>query len=68
MVKFLIRGWDLTVPEWRWLYELQVGVYTPCEVVHTVRAGVKPTITGSENRKQHRFSHDRAETLEQCRR
>ena len=53
---FPIRGCRLTFSGWHCFYELQVGVYTPCEVVHTVRAGVKPTITGSENRKQHRFS------------
>ena len=29
MEEFLIRGWVLIVPGWRWLYENQVGVSTP---------------------------------------
>ena len=37
---FLIRGWDLIPPGWRWLYEPQVGVYTPCGAVLIRRAKV----------------------------
>ena len=30
-----MRGWDLSLPGWRWLYEPQFGVSTPCGAVST---------------------------------
>ena len=30
MEGFLIRGWDLILPGWRWPCDSQVGVSTPC--------------------------------------
>ena len=30
-----MRGWDLILPGWRWLYEPQFGVYTPWGAVST---------------------------------
>ena len=35
MQGFMIRGRDLILPGWRWLYEPQVGVSTPFEAVST---------------------------------
>ena len=36
----LIRGWDLSLPGWRWLYEPPVGVSAPCGAVLTWGAAV----------------------------
>ena len=35
MEEFLIRGCDVIVTGWLWLYEYQVGVYTPWGAVST---------------------------------
>ena len=35
MEGFLIGVWNLILTEWRWLYEPQVGVSTPCGAVST---------------------------------
>ena len=32
---FLIWRWDIIFPGWRWLYEPQIGVSTPCSTVST---------------------------------
>ena len=33
--RFLIRGWDLVLLGWRWLYEPQIGGSTPCRALST---------------------------------
>ena len=38
--EFLIRGPDIILAGWRWLYEPQVGVFTPGGAVHTRRTTV----------------------------
>ena len=35
VAEFTIRGWDVILPGWRWLYEPRVGVSTPCGAVST---------------------------------
>ena len=50
MEGFLIRGWDLILPGWRWLHEPQPSSNQPVGFVfHTVRRGFDPG--------DHRFRH-----------
>ena len=35
MEGFLLRGWDFILPGWRWLYEPQIGISTPCGAAST---------------------------------
>ena len=36
MERCLIRGWDIVLPVWRWLYELRI----PSWGFHTVQGGI----------------------------
>ena len=47
MEGFLVRGCELILPGWRWLYESQVAVFTPFGAVLT--RGTAVFVTGRGN-------------------